>query len=326
MTPSGPAKRPPVDGGANDETLVIAVLHNSSAYVDSLVEAIADWRFASRIILMDTSSADIEAVRAALDNAKFAHARTSGKLALVELGDNPGFGAAVNRCVDAYYEEEPWILVLNPDITVTQSCLEAMLEVLRSDSRAAAVGPTTFRADDNSALARRWTRLSNSLADVLPRALYGNRVGNPKWARLPSDGVVPWVEGSIILLRAGAYRAVGGFDEQFFLYSEDEDLCRTLWTYGWRIRQIDCGPDISHVRGASGGSNFPQVRAYYFASLYLFLRKWYGQPASYLFAAAFLITSAGRAVIRRPRDRPSVQHAVRVMRSGGPGPQPGGRM
>ena len=111
---------------------------------------------------------------------------------------------------------------------------------------------------------------------VFKRALHN-------WATAVSQPV-DWVSGACLLLRRQALQHVGGFDETFFMYFEDVDLCLRLRQAGWQVwyhPQVG----ITHLGGQSLKQN-PAAQAAYQESLRYFYRKHYSRPAQWLLRAA----------------------------------------
>ena len=82
-----------------------------------------------------------------------------------------------------------------------------------------------------------------------------------------SSVTVDWVSGACMLMRAAALRAVGGFDEQYFLYWEDADVCRRLRQRGYHIRYVPVGVAVHAVGRSSRTARAASVRAFH-ASAY----------------------------------------------------------
>ncbi len=134
--------------------------------------------------------------------------------------DNPrpkGFGANHNaafaRCRD------PFFAVLNPDLRFGGADLCALLPRF-DDAGLALLAPTIVGPDGAAAdFARDLMTLPN---------LVRRHLGAP-------PGPAAWLAGMCLVIRSAAFRAVGGFDERYFLYCEDADLCGRLVLEGWRI-------------------------------------------------------------------------------------------
>jgi N-acetylglucosaminyl-diphospho-decaprenol L-rhamnosyltransferase len=131
-----------------------------------------------------------------------------------------GFGenhnAAFTRCATEYF------CVANPDIRLREDPFPRLLESL-SQERAAAIGPLVRNpAGQIEDSARHFPTAASLFRKLLqPRPVPEYRVDQGALR-------VDWVAGMFILLRSEAFRAVDGFDERYFLYYEDVDLCRRL--------------------------------------------------------------------------------------------------
>jgi GT2 family glycosyltransferase len=132
-----------------------------------------------------------------------------------------GFGANHNAAFA--HCATPLYCVANPDIRLETDPFPALLEALSAQRDAGVVGPLVRNpagAVEDSA--RRFPTFGS-----LGRKLFERRTG-PEY---PAEGAprnVDWVAGMFMVFRSDAYRAVGGFDERFFLYYEDVDICRRL--------------------------------------------------------------------------------------------------
>lgn len=178
---------------------------------------------------------------------------------------NPGFGAGQNagarRC------DAPYLLLLNPDARLLPGALSAGLLELEADSSVGAVQGVI--RDSATRLPERSQGRALGPAHLVGRAL-GARV-LLRWRlpracarRLPgvSDHVdrvpenpsaVAYLAATALLVRRAAFTGVGGFDERYFLYGEDLDLCARLERAGWRLRGLPVAW-AEHVGGASAAS------------------------------------------------------------------------
>jgi N-acetylglucosaminyl-diphospho-decaprenol L-rhamnosyltransferase len=131
-----------------------------------------------------------------------------------------GFGENHNRAFR--HCETDWFLVLNPDVRLGADVLAELLA--RSSVKTAVLAPQEFSSEG--------AVVENLRGLVTPLELFRRQV----LKRPPHPPVQNgWVKGMFMLLRSSAYRSVRGFDERFFLYCEDFDLCARLLLAGWTI-------------------------------------------------------------------------------------------
>lgn len=192
---------------------------------------------------------------------------------------NPGFGAAANRGIAAC--RAPYVLLLNADTRLEPDALRALTAELDRHPRAAAVGPRLLGADGRpqsswfpeptpfnllalNTFLNRLVRLTPGLA----------RRFRPVWGREVSAGTVPWIKGAALALRREAFEEVRGFDESFFLYAEDVDLCFRFRNAGWEVRFTDTAR-VVHVEGASTRQVHAESMVRFFDSLARFYRRYY---------------------------------------------------
>lgn len=175
---------------------------------------------------------------------------------LLEPGRNLGFGAAHNLALrDAPAE---FLLVLNPDAELAVDALTAGLALLRARPEVALIAPQVDSGPGGPRhLCKRdpdpWTLLVRGFGPAWLRRACRARLDRYAMADLDPDAErpdVPHASGCCMLLRASAFRTAGGFDERFFLYFEDLDLCRSLRAGGG---QILYAPSV-RVRHHAGGA------------------------------------------------------------------------
>ena len=183
---------------------------------------------------------------------------TEQPVRIVRPGHNVGFGAGVNRGLAALAGESTppeWILVCNPDLIVHLGALAALRQVLESEHAWALVGPRIF---DETGVVYPSVRNFPSLADAAGHALLALfNPDNPFTQRYnpgtPEGDVVTsagWVSGSCFLARRNALEELGGFDESYFMYAEDMDLCWRAHHAGWGVGFAGTA-EVTHVQGVS---------------------------------------------------------------------------
>jgi GT2 family glycosyltransferase len=192
---------------------------------------------------------------------------------------NPGFAAGVNRGVRETASE--YILLLNPDCVVGVDP-RPLGSWMAAHPRAAVCGAIVREADGSvQASARRFPGVFTGLAG---RTTWLTRVwpGNP-WTMsnlvrdVPAEPIeVDWVSGACMMVRREAFAAVGGMDEQFFLYWEDADLCRRLKQVGW-LTYYNPAVSVTHLTGRSSQHAREQSLVAFHDSAYRYYRK-HGSP------------------------------------------------
>jgi hypothetical protein len=195
-------------------------------------------------------------------------------VSLVRLPTNTGFAVAAN--LGARTAAANVLLFINPDCLVAPRFLEPLLQELAADPRHAAVAPCVINEDGSPQ--------GNARGDpTMVTGLFGRSTllsrlfPSSPWARrnvvMPherqSASSVDWVSGACVLVRREAFNQVGGFDERYFLYWEDADLCRRLRNAGWSIR---LRPDarVVHVGARSSRTVKPLAIRAFHRSAYLY--------------------------------------------------------
>ena len=190
---------------------------------------------------------------------------------------NVGFGRAVNQAAAA--ARAPLLLLLNPDCRLVAGALSAMRAVLKSEPVCAIVGPRILDPNgtvqgsargDPDMLTGFFGR-TGALRALLPFLPVARRNVVVEEA-IRSGGLsvsVDWLSGACVLVRRDAFLAAGGFDERFFLYWEDADLCRRLRQRGHDVRYVPSATAVHQVGRSSQTAPRASIRAFH-ASAYLY--------------------------------------------------------
>ena len=162
---------------------------------------------------------------------------------VVENVSPKGFGANHNAAFQL--ANGRWFCVLNPDIRMPENTFPVLLDEIERQ-QAAVIAPVvlspTGRVEDSI---RRFPTPLSLAGKMLGRGgRYSFAVGDETFA-------ADWVGGMFMLFRAEDYRRVGGFDERFFLYYEDVDICARLWKAGRRVLACPRAQVIHDARRAS---------------------------------------------------------------------------
>lgn len=233
----------------NDVT-VIVVTFNSSHCLPALSKGLADL---PHVIVVDNASEDDTTTEVAA---------LLPKATLLCNNRNLGFGAANNRALAMTVT--PYALLLNPDCLPGEGFLDNMLEAATLFPDAAIIAPHLIRRNGEPEISYRWpaTHWRSS----------GEQAEGPC--------CVGFVCGAVMLLNMALMREVGFFDESYFLYYEDEDLCQRVFMQN---KQIILTPTIGITHLSRGSVKGPSplksefIRGYHHAqSKLIFETKHFG--------------------------------------------------
>ena len=221
---------------------VVVVTHNSrdviSAMLDSLPPALDG--LAGRIVVVDNASTD--GTPALLDERSDC---------VVVRAANRGYSAGINRGVEVLAGRGP-ILVLNPDVRLNPGCVRKLVEASQVPGTGI-VAPKVLDVDGELCLSLR-------REPSLGRALGMSRTGRAALSEKVTDlgdyeapRIVDWALGAVLLVTRTCHEKLGGWDESFFLYSEETDLCLRARDIGIRTR-YEPRAVCTHIGGASGRS------------------------------------------------------------------------
>ncbi len=174
----------------------------------------------------------------------------TGRVYFHESTDNVGFGAGHNRLAAA--SDARLICCVNPDTVAPPAAGLERLAGRFEDARVAAVGPALLTEAGEP---QRWDHGERSGL----RARIANGAGHAHWRPRSEPTAVAWVSGAFLLLRRSAAAAVGGFDERYFLYKEEEDLCLHLRRAGGRVI-YDPTVTVTHIGGVVAGRDEELMR------------------------------------------------------------------
>jgi N-acetylglucosaminyl-diphospho-decaprenol L-rhamnosyltransferase len=229
---------------------VVIVSYESRALLArclAALEADADRRASTEVIVVDQASSD--------GTAAFVTGEHPG-VRLVALGENVGFGAGNNR--GAELAQGRWLLLLNSDAFVRPGALDELLRFAEARPGIGAAGPRLLWPDGRlQRSCRRFPtvfRLATEylyLRKLAPRSRILNGFYYGEFAH-DEPRRVDWLTGACVLVRRELYERLGGFDEAFFLYSEEVDLLRRAAETGAET-WYDPAAEVVHVWGGTAG-------------------------------------------------------------------------
>jgi N-acetylglucosaminyl-diphospho-decaprenol L-rhamnosyltransferase len=194
-----------------------------------------------------------------------------------------GFGRAANQGLR--HAQGSFLLFLNPDTAVPAGALDAAVKIVELHPEVGVVGVGLHDGDGNVQPSCGQFLSLRSLIDGNLRPAQGKGPVLKTDSRgvlwtLPKQNEVDWVMGAFMVGRREVLATMGGFDEDYFLYAEDMDLCYRLRQRGYTV--LFC-PEVTvtHLGNRSGARKWAERReSEIVRSEVLFLRKHYGQGSA----------------------------------------------
>jgi N-acetylglucosaminyl-diphospho-decaprenol L-rhamnosyltransferase len=235
------------------------------------------------LVVVDNGSADgsVDALRAAVPDVR-----------VVRSPGNVGYARAANLGIAA--TRAPVVAVLNPDVTIEPGTAKAMLARFEGDAALGACGPRIRNVDGSDyPSARRSPSIGLAVAHGAFGLWWPSNPFTARYRELDADPAQPrsvdWVSGAAIWLRRSALDAAGGWDETYFMYMEDLELCRRLRLAGFGVA-YEPGGAATHVQGASTSRTPYRMLVQHHRSAWRFARQRLTGAAAVLlpFAALYL--------------------------------------
>ncbi len=229
----------------------------------------------------------------------------------IDSGRNGGFGFGCNLGMAA--GSAPFVLFLNPDARIDGKSLQRLAAALEAEPDVAIVGPRLLEEDDRLVPSmRRYQRPGSTWAQALfvhrlvRRAAWANEIIHQE-AAYERVAYPEWLSGACMLARRAALESIGGFDERFFLYCEDMDLCARLRAAGHEIR-YEPGVAVHH----DGGRSAPRASLYAILarSRTRYARKHYGTVSAFLQRAGLAVNALTHVAAAAGRPARARGHAA----------------
>ncbi|MFD2677429.1 glycosyltransferase family 2 protein [Camelimonas lactis] len=267
---------------------VVIVNWNSGALLADCLDALGRSTIASalHVFVVDNASHD--------SSWRAAEGVRPLRVTLIRNADNRGFGAACNQA--AFAGNAPYVLFLNPDTRVFPETLEKALAFITSPFQGGPPpGIAGVQLVDDSGEVQRTCANAPSAGRLLGRALALDKVAPrlvtphfmTEWDHRDTRPVAQ-VMGAFLLVERPLFQQLGGFDERFFVYYEDLDLCVRAATAGRTVAH-DAGAQVWH-QGQGTTAQVKDRRLFYiWRSEVLFAAKHYGRAVAWSLLAAQLL-------------------------------------
>lgn len=268
---------------------VTVINHNTCDHLYHCLRSLA-MQDGTEIIVVDNASSDgsVQMVR-----------RNFPWVRLMVNADNPGYGAAANQALGSTSAD--YVLLLNSDTCLWPGALAALQQYLDCHPAVAVAGPRLLNPDGSlqpscypfPGLASLFFQESG-LEPLLARLPIWRERNLRAWSH-DRPRAVPWVLGAALAIRRAPFQAIGGFEEDFYMYLEETDLCYRLWRRGWEVH-FTPGATVEHSGGASTKQRRAEMRIAYFRSVTRFYRRHFGAPALLLLKAMLKLIVRARLV------------------------------
>ncbi len=197
---------------------------------------------------------------------------------LIKHNRNLGFSRAVNRVFKK--SSSAYVVFLNPDTIINNSFFKSAEIFMDANPEVGIIGPKILDPDGCvQGSARAFPTFRSALVgrrSLITRMFPNSRIACANILSNNSDGKTPmevdWVSGACMFVRREALEDVGLFDERFFLYWEDVDLCKRMAAGGWKVIYYPLAA-VSHAVGASSEHNLIRSVFEFHKSAYIYFMK-----------------------------------------------------
>jgi N-acetylglucosaminyl-diphospho-decaprenol L-rhamnosyltransferase len=265
------------------------------------------------ILIIDNGSADgsYEILCAAAQERGWL---SDGRLSVVGSPVNGGFGAGCNigiKTVLADGSRPDFYYLLNSDAFVQRDTIRILRDFLQRESLAGLAGSRVVGVDgEPHTTAFRFPSIAGEFVTAARTGLVTRLLENAVVPMgMPTEQIrLDWTAGASLMIRREVIEEVGAFDETFFLYYEETDLCHRALRAGWQTWYLP-DSEVAHVGSASTGmKNWPRIPQYWLDSRLHYFAKtrggWYAGAATLARAAGGLLYGIRRLVSDKPQVDP----------------------
>ena len=275
--------------------------------LDSVNRSLAKSALSAEIVVVDSASTD--------DSVTMLRTRFPEVQVLAQK-DNLGFVRCNNLGLKKTRGRH--ILLLNPDTRIIADALGRLVQELDAHPVVGIVGPRTLNSDGSTqSTRRRFPTLLTAFFEstwLQPWAPRGLLLRYRVEDRADEENFeVDWVQGSALMLRREVYKAIGGLDPGYVMYSEELDWCRRAQAAGWRVHYVGAATIIHH--GGSSSEQAPARRQIHFQQSKLrYFRIWHGWWSAQLLRAFLLLMYMQQLLLEAAKGIAGHKRALRQQR------------
>ena len=269
---------------------IIAVSTNESHWIRAMLPTVREHigDIAADVVIVDNDSHDGVADMVANE---FPWARTVWSA-------NHGFGHANNRGVMTCNAR--YVLFLNPDTEILSGTFADMVRLMDERPQVGLAGCRQIDDEgDLSITSRYFPNALRALGDAISAERISHR--RPRWLgereldaqAYDREFACDWTTGSYMLVRREALESAGYFDERFFMYAEEIDLCRRIKAAGWEIRHL---PQMTILHRVFKGGVSPKVESLVAATRMMYARKHFSGGHRVVYGGALMLRHLLRCV------------------------------
>ena len=259
---------------------IVIVNYKVKEYIANLLRSIerASAELNLQIFVVDNNSGD--------DSVSYLKSRFP-EVHYIANKENAGFGKANNQAIKQ--AEGTYTLIINPDTLVSEDTLTVLVEHMKNNPKCGAAGckilnpDGSFVPESKRSVPTIWTAFSKvtGLTALFPKSKwFGSYYLG--WLDEDRSAKVPVLSGSFMFWRTNVLKELGGFDERFFMYGEDIDLCYRIEETGYHIDYVP-QTSIIHYKGESTRKGDLRYIRIFNKALYQFFEKHHSNKYSFVF-------------------------------------------
>jgi N-acetylglucosaminyl-diphospho-decaprenol L-rhamnosyltransferase len=237
----------------------------------------------TEVIVVDNASSDntVEMLRAEFPDVR-----------VIANTENAGFTHANNQALAV--AQGHCLFLLNPDTELRAGALQTLYDYAETHPRVGIIGPQLFYGDGTRQPSRRRfpTVVTAFLESTKLQQWFPHHRVLTRYYMLDTRDdetqEVDWVNGSAMFVQRAVYDQIGGFDEEFFMYSEELDWCYRAKRAGWQIVYLPTA-QVTHYEGKSSGQTVAARDIHFHSSKIRFFRKYHGAFVAEILRAFLLL-------------------------------------